>query len=273
MAGAFWTGALAAFVATPCTGPFMAAALGAALVLPVAAALVVFAGLGLGLALPFLALGYVPALRRRLPKPGAWMEVFRHILAVPMFLTALGLAWVLGNQTSANGVVVAVGAAMLLAIGLWITGRRQRRFKAGAWMPATVALVLAMGAITLVPRGGAKAVAEATATSQPFDAAKLAALQAEGKPVFLYFTADWCLSCKVNEKTAIERAETQDAFRAAGVTTMVGDWTDGDAKIGKFLEEHGRSGVPLYLWYAPGKAPQELPQILTPGLLAGLAKG
>ncbi len=270
--GAFWTGALAAFVATPCTGPFMAAALGAALVLPVAAALLVFAGLGLGLALPFLALGYVPALRRRLPKPGAWMEIFRHILAVPMFLTALGLAWVLGNQTAANGVVVAVGAAMLLAIGLWITGRRQRRFKTGVWAPAAIAMVLALGAITLIPRSGSKAVAEATASSQPFDAAKLAALQAERKPVFLYFTADWCLSCKVNEKTAIERAETQDAFRAAGVTTMVGDWTDGDAKIGKFLEEHGRSGVPLYLWYAPGKAPQELPQILTPGLLAGLTK-
>lgn len=271
--GAFWTGALAAFVATPCTGPFMAAALGAALVLPVAAALLVFAGLGLGLALPFLALGYVPALRRRLPKPGAWMETFRHILAVPMFLTALGLAWVLGNQTAANGVVVAIGAAMLLAIGLWITGLRQRRFKGGAWTPAAIALVLALGTIALIPRSGAKAVAEVTANSQPFDAAKLAALQAEGKPVFLYFTADWCLSCKVNEKAAIERSETQDAFRAAGVTTMVGDWTSGDAKIGKFLEEHGRSGVPLYLWYAPGKAPQELPQVLTPGLLAGLAKG
>ena len=273
VAGAFWTGALAAFVATPCTGPFMAAALGAALVLPVAAALLVFAGLGLGLALPFLTLGYVPALRRRLPKPGAWMELFRHILAVPMFLTALGLAWVLSNQTAANGVVVAVGAAMLLALGLWVTGRRQRRFKSAVWAPAAVGMLLALGAITLVPHGGTKAVAEATATSQPFDAIKLAAIQAEGKPVFLYFTADWCLSCKVNEKAAIERAETQDAFRAAGVTTMVGDWTDGDAKIGKFLEERGRSGVPLYLWYAPSKAPQELPQILTPSLLVGLAKG
>lgn len=271
--GAFWTGALAAFVATPCTGPFMAAALGAALVLPVAAALLVFAGLGLGLALPFLALGYVPALRKRLPRPGAWMELLRRILAVPMFLTALGLAWVLGNQTSANGVVVAVGAAMLLAFGLWVTGRRQRRFKGAVWAPAAVGLLLALGTIALIPRGGVKVVARATDTSQPFDAARLVALRAEGKPVFVYFTADWCLSCKVNEKTAIERVETQDAFRAAGVTTMVGDWTDGDAKIGKFLEAHGRSGVPLYLWYAPGKAPQELPQILTPGLLAGLAKG
>ena len=270
--GAFWTGALAAFVATPCTGPFMAAALGAALVLPVAAALLVFAGLGLGLASPFLLLGYIPALRKRLPKPGGWMETFRRILAVPMFLTALGLCWVLGNQTAAGGVVVAVGAAMLFALGLWLTGLRQRSFKAAAWAPAAAALLLSLGSIALLPRGGAKAV-ETSATSQPFDEAKLAALQARGKPVFLYFTADWCLSCKVNEKAAIERTETQEAFHKAGVVTMVGDWTDGDARIGKFLEAHGRSGVPLYLWYAPGSnAPKELPQILTPGLLAGLAK-
>ncbi|WBO23574.1 protein-disulfide reductase DsbD family protein [Sphingomonas abietis] len=272
LAGAFWTGALAAFVATPCTGPFMAAALGAALVLPVAAALLVFAGLGFGLALPFLLLGYVPALRKMLPKPGGWMETFRHILAVPMFLTALGLAWVLGNQTAADGVVLAIGAAMLLAIGLWMTGLRQRGFKRAAWAPATVALLLALGGITLLPRHQAQAAEAGVAAAQPFDPAKLAALQAAGKPVFLYFTADWCLSCKVNEKAAIERAETQDAFAKAGVTTMIGDWTDGDATIGKFLEAHGRSGVPLYLWYAPGSAtPKELPQILTPGLLAGLA--
>ena len=272
-AGAFWTGALAAFVATPCTGPFMAAALGAALVLPVAAALLVFAGLGLGLAIPFLLLGYVPALRRALPKPGAWMETMRHILAVPMFLTALGLCWVLGNQTTADGVVLALAAAMLLAFGLWWTGRRQREFKPLAWAPAALTVVLAIAAgATLLPKHHDLASVEATAgASVPFDPAKLAALRAANKPVFLYFTADWCLSCKVNEKVAIERSETQAAFTKAGVTTMVGDWTDGDAAIGKFLDSHGRSGVPLYLWYAPGKEARTLPQILTPGMLAGLA--
>jgi thiol:disulfide interchange protein len=272
-AGAFWTGALAAFVATPCTGPFMAGALGVALVLPVGAALLIFAGLGFGLSLPFLALGYVPALRRILPKPGSWMETFRHVLAVPMFLTALGLMWVLGHQTAPNGVVLALGAAMLLVFGLWVTGMRQRRFKAAAWTPAAAALLLALGSIALLPKAGAAAAVDAGATSQPFDEAQLAALQAQRKPVFLYFTADWCLSCKVNERVAIERAETEEAFRKAGVVTMVGDWTDGDAKIGKFLEAHGRSGVPLYLWYTPGNPqPQELPQILTPSLLAGLAR-
>jgi thiol:disulfide interchange protein/DsbC/DsbD-like thiol-disulfide interchange protein len=276
VAGAFWTGALAAFVATPCTGPFMAAALGAALVLPTVAALLVFAGLGLGLAVPFLALGFIPALRRRLPKPGAWMDLFRHILAVPMFLTALGLAWVLGHQTEANGVIIGVGAAMLLAIGLWMTGLRQRGFKVASWAPALVALLVALGGITLLPKTAAKAAEQGASgmlASQPFDEAKLASLRTGGKPVFLYFTADWCLSCKVNEKAAIERSETADAFRQAGVVTMIGDWTDGDPVIGKFLEAHGRSGVPLYLWYAPGKDPQVLPQILTPGLLAGLTKG
>ena len=272
-AGAFWTGALAAFVATPCTGPFMAAALGAALVLPVAAALLVFAGLGLGLAIPFLLLGYIPALRRVLPKPGVWMETMRHILAVPMFLTALGLCWVLGSQTTADGVVLALAAAMLLAFGLWWTGRRQRGFKALAGTPAAAAVLLAIAAgATLLPKHQDRAKVAQAGASVPFDAAKLAALRAANKPVFLYLTADWCLSCKVNEKVAIERSETQAAFAHAGVTTMVGDWTDGDAAIGKFLDAHGRSGVPLYLWYAPGKDAQTLPQILTPGLLAGLAK-
>jgi len=271
-AGAFWTGALAAFVATPCTGPFMAAALGAALVLPVAVALLVFAGLGLGLAIPFLLLGYVPALRRALPKPGAWMETMRHILAVPMFLTAVGLCWVLGNQTAADGVVLALAAAMLLAFGLWWTGLRQRSFKTLAWAPAGMAVLLAIAAgATLLPKHDDTAKVAQVGASVPFDAAKLATLRAANKPVFLYFTADWCLSCKVNEKVAIERAETQAAFARAGVTTMVGDWTDGDAAIGKFLDAHGRSGVPLYLWYAPGKEAQTLPQILTPGMLVGLA--
>ncbi len=273
-AGAFWTGALAAFVATPCTGPFMAGALGVALLLPVAAALLVFAGLGLGLALPFLAVGFVPALRRVLPKPGGWMETFRHLLAVPMLLTALGLAWVLGHQAGADAIVLGVGAAMLLGFGLWATGLRQRRFARAAWAPAIVALVLALATLAVLPRhADAAPAARADAARQPFDPARLASLRAARTPVFLYFTADWCLSCKVNEKVAIERRETQAAFRRAGVVTMVGDWTDGDAAIGTFLEAHGRSGVPLYLWYAPGRDAQDLPQVLTPGLLSGLATG
>jgi thiol:disulfide interchange protein len=174
-------------------------------------------------------------------------------------------------------VVVALGAAMILSLGLWMTGLRQRAFKAAAWAPAAVALLVAIGAIALLParEAGVKAgtAGAAETASVPFDPAKLAALRGANKPVFLYFTADWCLSCKVNEKAAIERSETQAAFGKAGVTTMIGDWTDGDPVIGKFLEAHGRSGVPLYLWYAPGQEAKELPQVLTPGLLAGLARG
>jgi cytochrome c biogenesis protein CcdA len=143
LSGAFWTGALAAFVATPCTGPFMGAALGAALVLPTAVALAVFAGLGLGLALPFLLLGFVPALRRRLPKPGAWMERFRRLMSVPMFLTALALAWILGRQAGVDGMALGLAAAMVLALALWWVGRRQGR--PGSWLPLAPAALAARG--------------------------------------------------------------------------------------------------------------------------------
>jgi thiol:disulfide interchange protein len=267
--GAFWTGALAAFVATPCTGPFMGAALGAALLLPAIGAMAVFVGLGLGLALPFLLLGFVPTLRRLLPRPGAWMDLFRRILAVPMLVTALGLAWILGRQAGVDGMTLGLAAALLLALGLWWAGRRQFALASGAWWPAIAGAVFAVVLVASVPRE--TAVAAPMAGADYFDEARLASLRAEGRPVFLYFTADWCLTCKVNEKAAIERAEVKQAFDAKKVAVMVGDWTRGDPAISRFLEAHGRSGVPLYLYYpAGGGEPRELPQVLTPGLLAGL---
>ena len=269
--GAFATGALAAFVATPCTGPFMGAALGAALVLPTAAALLVFAGLGLGIALPFLLIGFVPALRRRLPRPGVWMARLRRGLSVPMFATALALAWVLGRQAGVDGMTIALGAGLLLALGLWIAGRRQAAGR-GAW-PALAGAVLAL-AVVLAVRPAAPTPAAAMAGAEPFTEARLAALQAQGRPVFAYFTADWCLTCKVNEKAAIETATARDAFAAGKVAVLVGDWTDGDADLGRFIEAHNRAGVPLYLWYAPGATtPRVLPQVLTPGMLAALPGG
>jgi thiol:disulfide interchange protein len=230
----------------------------------------IFIGLGLGLALPFLLLGFVPALRRWLPKPGAWMDLFRHILAVPMLATALGLAWILGRQAGVNGMTIGLGAALLLALGLWWAGRRQMALKSGAWWPAVAALVAAVGLIAIVPRDAAVTASTAAGT-EIFNEAKLAELRQQGRPVFLYFTADWCLTCKVNEKAAIERSEVSKAFAAKHVVTMVGDWTRGDPAISRFLASHGRSGVPFYLFYpAGGGEPRELPQILTPGLLAGL---
>ncbi len=270
--GAFWTGALAAFVATPCAGPFLGTALGAALLLPAASAMAIFIGLGLGLALPFLLLGFVPALRARLPRPGAWMDGLRRILAVPMLVTALGLAWVLGRQAAADGMTLGLAAALALALGLWWTGRRQAALRAGAWWPALPGLLAAAALIAIVPRAAAPAAAALATGEEPFSETRLAALRTAGRPVFLYFTADWCLTCKVNEKVAIQRQEVARAFAQHRVAVMVGDWTRGDPAITRFLGVHGRSGVPFYLFYpGGGAAPREMPQVLTPSLLAALA--
>jgi thiol:disulfide interchange protein len=266
--GAFWTGALAAFVATPCTGPFMGAALGAALVLPTAAALAVFAGLGVGLAAPFLLLGFVPAVRRRLPKPGAWMERFQRTLSVPMFLTAIGLAWVLGRQAGADGMALGLLAALALGLALWWAGRHGRAWRALA--PAVLVIAAALFLVrTQAPVPGA---AQGALGAEPFSEERLQALRGSGRPVFVYFTADWCLTCKVNERAVLDRAEVAEAFRRANVAVLVGDWTRGEPEIGRFLERRGRSGVPLYLFYRPGAEAELLPQILTVGRVAGLAR-
>ncbi|HEX6375154.1 MAG TPA: thioredoxin family protein [Allosphingosinicella sp.] len=265
--GAFSTGALAAFVATPCTGPFMGAALGAALVLPPVAALAVFAGLGLGLAMPFLLLGYVPALRRRLPQPGPWMVRFRRILALPMALTAFGLAWILERQVGLAGLAVGLAAAAALALILWWAGRRQ------GWLALAPAALAAGLAVAFLPAASAPAEARAGGSlrAEPFSEARLAELRAAGRPVFVYFTADWCLTCKVNEAAVLDQDEVAAAFRDQRVAVLVGDWTRGDAAIGRFLERQGRSGVPLYLWYTPGRPAEVLPQILTVGKVTALS--
>lgn len=271
--GAFATGALAAFIATPCTGPFMGAALGAALVLPWLAALAVFAGLGLGLALPFLALGFVPALRRRLPKPGLWMNTFRRILAIPMWLTAIALAWVLGQEAGVDGMAIGLLVAFLLAMLLWIAGARQAKGLAigAAVSVALLATVVASAWLIAGRHPTGLAAAAVPGGAEPFTETRLADLQKQGRPVFVYFTADWCLTCKVNEKAAIETDATRKAFADHKVAVLVGDWTNGDPVMGRFIEAHNRAGVPLYLYYAKGAAqPRVLPQVLTPAMLAGL---
>ena len=272
--GAFLTGALAAFVATPCTGPFMGAALGAALILPWPAGLAIFAGLGLGIALPFLLLGFIPALRRKLPKPGAWMATLRRILSVPMFLTALALAWVLGRQAGVDGMALGLGAALLAALGFWWAGRRQARGASRAWLPALPLLLLAVAAMALVHPAPAGAERATVAGAEPFSETRLAQLRTEGRPVFAYFTADWCLTCKVNEKGVIETKTVAAAFAQHKVAVLIGDWTNGDPALGRFIERHNRAGVPLYLWYKPGAAePEVLPQVLSQAMLQNLSSG
>jgi thiol:disulfide interchange protein len=269
--GAFATGALAAFIATPCTGPFMGAALGAALVLPWPAALAVFGGLGIGLSLPFLAIGFVPAWRRWLPKPGVWMETFRHILSVPMFLTAIALGWVLGRQTGVEALTLALIAVLAVGVVLWFGGIRQRKGKSFGVVAQVALAIVFVGSAALISQTPPVSAKTATTEDEAFTEAKLASLRAEKRPVFVYFTADWCLTCKVNEKAAIETSGVRDAFARNKVAVLIGDWTDGDPVMGRFIQAHNRAGVPLYLYYAPGAAePTVLPQVLTPGLLEAL---
>ena len=268
IAGSFWTGALAAFVATPCSGPFMAAALGAALVLPKVAALAVFAGLGL--AVPFLLLGFVPALRRIIPKPGAWMGRFQRILSVPMFLTAAALLWLLWRQTGQAGLVIGAVTTLVGAAILWLFGRKQPM----SFILLLAAVIgIAAAAAQVLPAAGTGSKPGNIAGAWSFSEVRLNALRTAGRPVFVYFTADWCITCKVNEKAAIEQDVVAKAFKEKKVAVMVGDWTNGDPAISRFIESHGRSGVPLYLFYRPGVAePQVLPQILTPAMLVALAR-
>ncbi|MBA3666532.1 MAG: thioredoxin family protein [Sphingomonas sp.] len=266
--GSFGTGALAAFVATPCAGPFLGAALGIALLLPAYGSIAVFAALGFGLALPFVVVAFVPALRRRLPQPGAWMARLQRFLAIPMAATAVGCLWLLYRQAGIAALGVGLTAVAALVLLLAWAGRRQRRGESGGLMALGAALLLSGAAAMLVPQ------LQQSASRVPLGAGvwSEAAVQRElaaGHPAFVYFTADWCLTCKANEAAAIERESTRAAFARAGVKVLVGDWTNGDPAITRFLESQGRAGAPLYLWYEPGKAkPEELPQILTPGMLS-----
>jgi DsbC/DsbD-like thiol-disulfide interchange protein/cytochrome c biogenesis protein CcdA len=266
-AGSFGTGALAAFIATPCAGPFLGAALGTALLLPLVGSIAVFAALGLGLALPFVAVAFIPPLRRMLPAPGAWMARLQRFLAIPMGATAVAALWLLYRESGERGLWIGIAAATILLVALLIIGRSQRK---GAQLPffglglAGVAVIAAIAFAPTAVETGPSRIAGAETWSQ----AAVHREVAQGHPAFVYFTADWCLTCKVNEAAAIDRKEVRDAFSAAGVKVFAGDWTGGDPEITRFLESRGRAGVPLYLWYKPGSSqPEELPQVLTPAML------
>jgi thiol:disulfide interchange protein DsbD len=270
----FLTGVLAAVVAAPCTAPFMAGAIGTALAQPAPVALTIFGALGLGMAAPYLALTLSPGLVRRLPKPGLWMERLKQVLAFPMFGSAIWLLWVLTIQTGPNTLVIVLSAFLVAAFGLWLWGLAQRG--EGGWLTrglSGVAAAAVVAALVVAPQTAAPAAAATESTgagpaSEPYTPARLDALLKDGKPVFVNLTAAWCVTCLVNEEVALSGAALADAFRAGGITYLKGDWTNQDADITRLLEQHGRAGVPLYLFYPAGQTtPLVLPQLLTEGIV------
>jgi thiol:disulfide interchange protein len=276
----FFTGVLTTLVATPCTAPFMAFAVGAALTQPPSIALGIFAALGLGLALPYLLLSVAPWLRRALPKPGAWMDTLKQLFAFPIYASAAWLLWVLAQQTSSFGLGAALAGAILIALAAWAYQRSKSSAAVGravALVTATLAVLLAI--ILPVHFAGVAAASPGATTGgtraddewQPYDAARVAELRAAGKPLLVNFTASWCLTCLVNERNAFGDAAVREIFRDKGVTLMKGDWTRRDPAITQALAEFGRAGVPLYVVYGskPGSStPVVLPQLLTAGVVA-----
>ncbi|MGC1550239.1 MAG: protein-disulfide reductase DsbD [Rhodanobacter sp.] len=267
-AGDFFTGVLAVVVASPCTAPFMGSALAYAFAAPMLSALLVFLALGIGLALPFLLIGFVPALARLLPRPGRWMETLKQVLAFPMYLTAAWLIWVLAHQRGADAVGLALVAMVLLAMTLWWFERSRSR---GV---VSQALVVVLALLTIAPLYYlARLPSPALATSTQdgvvaFSPAKLAELRASGTPVFVDMTADWCITCKANEHTVLDTDAFQALLKRTGTVYMKGDWTNEDPAITAFLQQYHSPGVPLYVVFPKnGGAGAQLPTVLTTSLV------
>jgi thiol:disulfide interchange protein/DsbC/DsbD-like thiol-disulfide interchange protein len=276
---AFFTGVLTTLVATPCTAPFMAAAVGAALTQSALVALCIFAALGFGLALPYLSLSFAPWLRRALPKPGAWMDTLKQIFAFPIYASAAWLLWVLSQQTSAFGLGAALAGTILIALAAWAYqksnsssggGRVTVLVTAGLALVIAVILPLRFADVAAASSGVAATSSQGAEQWQPYSASRVAELNAAGRPLLVNFTASWCLTCLVNERNAFADATVQAIFRDKKVILMKGDWTNRDPAITQALAAFGRAGVPLYLVYngKRGSAePQVLPQILTAGVV------
>ena len=279
-AGAFFTGALAVVVATPCTAPFMAGAIGYAMAQPAAIMIAVFMALAIGFALPFLLLGYMPGLLSKLPKPGPWMIRFKELLAFPMLAAAVWLVWVLSLQSGADGVLKVLLAMLVLSFSIWCWKRRDGLAKTLSIISLISALMLPLG---LSMNTSAQSV---SLSAEGYD--KLAwspemvkERRAAGQTVFVDFTAAWCVTCKVNERVVLERASVQDLFKESNTAFLVADWTNKNDEIARELARHGRSGVPLYLVYPPLKAGEDnndvspiiLPQVLTESVLNAALMG
>lgn len=268
LSGSFFTGVLAAVVASPCTAPFMGAALGFALTQPAIVCLAIFAALGLGMAIPLLLLCYLPALAQRLPRPGVWMDNLKQFLAFPLYLSAIWLLWVFGRQTSVSGMAALAVGAVLIAFACWLWNKQA----SGFWLGVRRLLVAASWIIALSlpfqiqPIQGTK---EQAGRWQTYSPEVLAELRAQNEPVFVNLTADWCLTCLANERIALHTDAVEKVFDELGVVTLKGDWTNTDPQITVLLKEYNRSGVPLYLWFpADGsEKAQVLPQLLTSDLI------
>ena len=261
LSGSFFTGVLAVVVASPCTAPFMGTALGFAFTQPPLVALSVFASLGAGMAAPLLLLGYSGAARNLMPAPGAWMEKLKQLLAFPLYATAIWLLWVAGRQTGVNTMAVALGGALLLAMGLWL-------WRQGSWQKGLAGVCIlaafALGAWRDLDQEIGSA-SQLEGDKVAWSEQQLAKLRAAGRPVFVDVTADWCITCIANEQAVLHSADIAAAFAEQGVVYMVADWTNYNAEIARFLEGHGRSGIPLYLMYPadPDAQPLILPQLLS----------
>jgi thiol:disulfide interchange protein DsbD len=270
-ADAFLSGVLATVVATPCTAPFMGAAVGFTLTQGAALSLAIFAMLGAGMAMPVLLLSLRPGLLRKLPRPGAWMETFKQVLAFPLFATVAWLTWVLGAQAGNDSVLALLGGLVVIALAAWMYGRW--RHSPGLWRPA-LAVVLGVAGIALAWPTPYAAEAAAAATQagdiqwQAWSPEKVRDLNAQGKPVFVDFTAAWCVTCQVNKRVALHNAEVMKEFAAKNVVALRADWTRQDPRITETLSSLGRNAVPVYALYVPGEAqPRLLPEVLTPAIV------
>ena len=268
-AGDFFTGVLACVVASPCTAPFMGPALAFAFASSSIVALLIFLALGLGLALPFLLVGFVPALASRLPKPGAWMETFKQVLAFPMYLTAVWLVWVLGKQRGVDAIGYVLIGAVVLALALWWMEHARAKSRPLGRVLAIIVMIASLVPIWMIARLDAPAhVANQSDSAIAYSSDKLAALRADGRTVFVNMTADWCVTCKANEKAVLGTDHFADLLKQSNAVYMKGDWTNVDPEITAFLQAHGAVGVPLYVVFRGNQGNgQVLPTVLTSGIV------
>jgi thiol:disulfide interchange protein len=267
--GSFFTGVLAVVVATPCTAPFMGAAIGFALAQNAGVAFAVFTALALGLAAPYLLLTFYPQWMRHLPRPGAWMEVLKQATAVPIFGTVIWMVWLFGSSVGVDALAGLLIAFLLLAIAGWILGRWPARRVASVFAVCVIVLAVATPLYALWKFPATDVKAAGKGDWEPYSRAAIEQYRAEGRPVFVDFTARWCLSCQVNERAVLDQGAVQRRLHGSGIVLVRADWTKRDEGIASALNELGRDGVPTYVLYVPGQPALVLPEVLTPGIVLG----